>query len=267
MKILTEGTYYGSMHAELKINGIIFSEYNYLIDKTDWHFHENPYFMYVLQGDLYDVNKKQKSICPSGSFLLHNWQEPHYNSKESNQAKGFHIEFDKEWFKKNNIDLNLWQGSQHIKNPKLHHVLAKLYAEFKYTDAYSQISCELLIAELCDNIEKEKIYLFENNPLWLSTLVEIVHHSKEPINLKSLSQQIGIHPGHLSRAIPKYFATTLGNYIRQVKIKQATHLMLSTKTPLFDISYQCGFADQSHFSRTFKRYMGTTPKDFQRKCR
>lgn len=267
MKILTEGTYYGSMHAELKINGIIFSEYNYLIDKTDWHFHENPYFMYVLQGDLYDVNKKQKSICPSGSFLLHNWQEPHYNSKESNQAKGFHIEFDKEWFKKNNIDLNLWQGSQLIKNPKLHHVLAKLYAEFKYADAYSQISCEVLIAELCDNIEKEKIYLFENNPLWLATLVEIVHHSKEPINLKSLSQQIGIHPGHLSRAIPKYFATTLGNYIRQVKIKQATHLMLSTKTSLFDISYQCGFADQSHFSRTFKRYMGTTPKDFQRKCR
>ncbi len=60
------------MHAEQRINGIIFSEYDYISAKTDWHFHENPYFMYALQGNLYDINKKQKMLCPSGSFLLHN---------------------------------------------------------------------------------------------------------------------------------------------------------------------------------------------------
>lgn len=267
MKILTKGTYYGSMHAEKQMNGILFSEYDYLTDKTDWHFHENPYFMYVLQGNLYDINKKQKTTCTSGSFLLHNWQEPHFNSKESSHARGFHIEFEKSWFEKNNIDLDFWEGSKLIKNPRLHHILAKLYAEFKYADIYSEVSCELLVSELCENIEKEKVYLFEENPSWLVSLIEMIHLSNEPFSLKSLSEQLGIHPGHLSRAIPKYFSTTLGDYIRQIKIKKAIDYMLSTKKPLFDISYECGFSDQSHFSRTFKTYMGMTPREFHKKCR
>ncbi|WP_103072156.1 helix-turn-helix domain-containing protein [Aquimarina sediminis] len=267
MKILTKGTYYGAMHSELETNGLLFSEYNYLIDKTDWHFHENPYFMYVLQGNLYDVNKKTKTICPPGSFLLHNWQEPHFNSKESKYARGFHIEFEKSWFQKNKIDINLWEGSQLIKNPKLHHILSKLYTEFKCADAYSEVSCQLLTSELCENINSEKVYSFEKKPLWLSSLVEILHSDTKSLSLKYLSEQLGVHPGHLSRAIPKYFSKTLGDYIRQLKVKKAIDLMLSSKKSLSSITYEIGFSDQSHFSRTFKNYMGMTPKEFQSKCR
>ncbi|MEM9721724.1 MAG: helix-turn-helix transcriptional regulator [Bacteroidota bacterium] len=267
MKILTKGTYYGEMRAEQQISDILFSEYDYLEDQTDWHYHENPYFMYVLEGNLYDVNKKCKTTCPSGSFLLHNWQEAHFNSKESIHASGFHIELERSWFEKNNIDITLWEGSKLIKNPKLHHILAKLYAEFNFADVHSQLSCELLVCELCDNIEKEKIYSLEKHPSWLASFIEIIHHSNEPFNLTSLSQQLGIHAGHLSRAIPQYFDTTLGDYIRQVKVKKALEFMISTNKSLFDISYECGFSDQSHFSRTFKRYMGMTPRAFCTKCR
>lgn len=266
MKILTKGTYYGAMNAEREMNGILFSEYDYLTKRTDWHYHENPYFMYVLQGDLYDVNKKRKTTCPSGSFLLHNWQEPHFNSKESTYARGFHIEFEKSWFEKNNIDINLWEGSTLIRNPKLHHILAKLYREFRCDDIYSEISCELLVSELCENIEQEKVYQMEKNPPWLTSLIEIIHQTNGPFNLKALSDQLVIHPGHLSRSIPKYFSTTLGDYIRQVKIKKAVDFMLSTNKPLFDICYECGFSDQSHFSRNFKHYLGMTPKEFRKKC-
>ncbi len=266
MKILTKGNYYGSMKSEIDFNGIIFSEYNYIMPKTDWHLHENPYLMYVLKGYLYDINKKQKTPCSSGTLLFHNWQDPHCNFTESTEARGFHIEFDKNWFKEKQININLWEGSQKIENPKLHHLLAKLYSEFKYKDEYSEVSIELLLLQLCENIESIQPTKNNNEPLWINSLKEILHQNSENLSLEYLSSQLGLHPVHLSRVIPKYFSTTLGDYSRQIKIKNAINFMVSSKKSLTDISYECGFYDQSHFTRTFKSYMGMTPRQFRNKC-
>lgn len=264
MKILTKGSYYGAMHREQQIKGILFSEYNYLIDKTDWHYHEKPYFMYVLEGNLYDVNKITTTNCPSGSFLLHNWQEPHFNAKESSNARGFHIEFDKDWFQNNNIDINVWEGSQLIKNPKLHHILAKLYAEFKTADTYSDVSAELLLSELCENLGQEKVYVFENNPAWLSTLVEIIHFTNEPFCLTTLSDQLNIHPGHLSRAIPKYFSTTLGDYIRQIKIKKLLMPCYLIKNHYLILDMNVGFLIKVIFLEPLKGIWESLLRRFRR---
>ena len=267
MKILTKGEYYGSMKSEHNFNGIMLSEYDYLVPKTDWHFHENPYFMYVLQGNLYDVNKNQTTSCSSGTLLLHNWQEPHFNSKESSYARGFHIEFETNWFKENQLDINLWEGSKKIENPKVHHLLGKLYSEFKQRDDLSKISIELLLFQLCESIETNKSCLDNNEPPWVNTLKEILHYEDGNLSLQNLSAQIGVHPGHLSRAFPKYFSTTLGDYIRQQRVKKAIGLMLSTNESLQDITFDCGFSDQSHMIRTFRNYIGMTPKEYRNKIK
>jgi len=253
------------MKSEHNFNGVILSEYDYLTPKTDWHFHENPYFMYVLQGEVYDINKKQKTICPSGSLLLHNWQEPHYNSKESADARGFHIEFEKSWFKNKQLDITLWEGSQLIENPKLHHILAKLYSEFKFQDAFSEVSIDLLLFQLCENIESIQTIKNNKEPPWINSLKEILHQEHENLSLQYLSNQLGVHPGHLSRAVPKYLSATLGDYIRQQKIKKAITLIINSNQSFLDIAFNCGFSDQSHFIRTFRAYMGLTPKQYKTK--
>ncbi len=265
MKVLTKGTYYGSKKLEHTVNGIVLSEYDYVIPRTDWHFHENPYLMYLLQGELYDVNKQQKTVCPSGSLLLHNWQEPHFNAKESAHARGFHIEFERSWFKEKQLDIDLWEGSTSLENPKLHHLLAQLYAEFRTHDAYSEVSIELLLFQLCESIAEDQASKNYKEPSWLPKLKELLNDSQESITLAYLSEQLGVHPAHLSRAVPKYLKTTLGDYLRQQKIKKAIGLLLSTEQSLLDITYQCGFSDQSHFIRTFKSYMGTTPQQYRKR--
>ncbi len=265
MKVLGKGEYYGTMQSEYKIDGIVLSEYDYLIARTDWHYHENPYLMYVLAGNLYDVNKKEKTNCSTGSLLLHNWQEPHLNAKDSSYARGFHIEFESSWFDNRKLDIKLWEGSQHIEHPKLHHLLAKLYAEFKIQDAYSQLSIETLLFQMCENIGNDPSIDNTEEPTWIHRLKEILHHDTESINLQSLSHQLGVHPGHISRAVPKYLSTTLGDYIRQLKIKKAIPLLLSPQLSYADITYDCGFADQSHFIRTFRTYLGMTPKQYRSK--
>lgn len=264
MKVLTKGEYYGKKKLEVNNSGIVLSEYDYLTQQTDWHYHENPYFMYVIEGDVYDINKQRKTACQAGSLLLHNWNETHYNSKASNYARGFHIEFERKWYDQKKLNVNLWEGSQIIDNPSMHHLLAKIYFEFKHQDRFSEVSIDLLLLQLCETSQNDQLLQYEKTPPWVSSLKEILHdNTTDNFSLASLSEELGVHPVHLSRTIPRYFSTTLGNYLRQQKLKKALPLLLNPELSLSEIAYAAGFADQSHFSRTFKSYFGKTPKKFR----
>lgn len=263
MNILGKGKYYGSMKKETVVNGIVLSEYAYQIPRTDWHYHENPYFMYLLDGNLYDVNKKQKSICPPGSLLFHNWQEQHFNEKESADARGFHIEFDRKWFTDKQLDINLWSGSAKLDHPLLHQLIGKLYYEFHAGDQFSELGIESLLIALCENVEHNRELESDNNPVWLGQLKEILHDSSETLSLKSLADQLGIHPVHLSRTVPKYLGVTLSEYQRMLKIKKSLVHLAKKEYSLAEVSYMAGFFDQSHFSATFKSCYGMTPRQYR----
>lgn len=263
MKILTTGSYYGAKKSETDLNGIILSEYDYTTPRTDWHFHENPYFMYVLQGNLYDINKKSKQPCIGGNLLFHNWNEAHYNTLETKYARGFHIEFPRSWFDQKKLNINLWEGSSFIDHPKSHLLLAKLYFEFRFQDVFSKLSIELLLLQLCESTQ-EIAFATQQQPSWVTSLKALIHDDTDHLSLASLSDQLDIHPVHISRAVPKYFASSLGDYIRQQKIKQALTYILDPRYSLTEIAMICGFSDQSHFTRTFKIYLQKTPSAFRK---
>lgn len=264
MKILTKGKYYGSPNSEVSFNGVLLSQYTYTGNKTDWHYHENPYFMYVLQGNMKDSNARVQTLCPSGSLMFNNWQEPHYGSKHSDKASGFHLEFEVDWLKKNGIPLHLLEGSQLIENPQLHVLFAKLYREFLLSDDYSEVSVEVLLLQICETLSNQKEINTLNNPIWVDGLKELLHYDTSSLSLDYLSSELNIHPAHISRAASKYLSMSLGEYIRQQKIKKAIPLLLDPSNSLTAITYHLGFSDQSHFTRTFKTYLNRTPGEFRR---
>lgn len=264
MIVRKRGQYYGTMKQAWSSGGVGLSEYDYHGTRTDWHYHENPYFMYVLHGNMRDINKSRKTDCPPGSLVFLNWQDMHFNEKASAEARGFHIEFEQAWFREKQLDIGLWEGSQRLEDPRLHHLLAKIYFEFHCRDAFSEASIELLLLQLCEGIQQDKQRESRHQPTWVQDLKDILHEQSEGLSLQSLSQQLGVHPAHLSRAIPKYLSSNLGEYIRRQKVKQAFSLLAEGRMSLTEIAYICGFSDQSHFTRTFKRYFGRAPKAFQK---
>lgn len=264
MKILTKGQYYGNQNSEVSFNGVLLSQYTYTGDKTDWHYHENPYFMYVLQGNMMDCNTKVKTLCPSGSLMFNNWQEPHYGTKHSDDASGFHLEFEKSWFEKNGINLNLLEGSQLIENPQLHFLFAQLYREFILSDAHSEVSVELLLLQICETLSHLKTTHAQKHPNWIDGLKELLHYDTSNLSLEYLSEQLRVHPVHISRAAPKYLSMSLGEYIRQYKLKKSIPLLLDSSNSLTEITYQVGFSDQSHFNRVFKSYFNMNPSSYRK---
>lgn len=265
MKILTKGTYYGSKDLEVSFNGILLSQYNYNTgSKTDWHYHENPYFMYVLKGNMMDCNKKVKSLCPSGSLMFNNWQEAHYGSKHSAEASGFHLEFERKWLTENGIPINLLEGSQLIQNPKLHLLFAKLYHEFLVLDNYSDVSVEVLLLQICETLSNLKETNSQSNPNWVDNLKELLHYDTSHLSLNYLSNELKVHPVHISRAASKHLSMSLGEYIRQHKVKRAIPLLLNSKSSLTEIAHETGFSDQSHFNRVFKSIFNSSPSSYRK---
>lgn len=264
MKISSKGKYYGTQDVKVSFDELVLTQYDYTIEKTPWHYHENPYFMFVIQGNMIDCNKKVKSLLPPGSLMLNNWQEGHYGVRHSNNAVGFHLEFEKSWFKKNGVDLNILEGSQLIKNPQIHLLFAKLYHEFVLVDPYSEVSTGLLLLQICDALGTAKAFNHKSAPKWIDKLKEILQYDTTNLNLQYLSEQLDIHPVHISRAAPKYLFTSLGEYIRQVKIKRAIPLLLDSDHSLTQIAYEAGFSDQSHFNHVFKYYLNLSPGQWRK---
>jgi len=59
------------------------------------------------------------------------------------------------------------------------------------------------------------------------------------------------------------FRLTPHQYIVEARIKQA-RILLESGMPLSEVAYTCGFSDQSHLSRVFKRLVDVSPARYQR---
>jgi AraC family transcriptional regulator len=150
------------------------------------------------------------------------------------------------------------------RNGKPKFTLIKLYHELNDVGSHAAASAHLMLYELFHPAENEK-KASGQIPLWVCILKDILHDEwDKTFDLHDLSSRLGVHPVTISRYFPLYFSSTLGNYLWFLKIEKALSLIKGTDRSLTDIAYICGFADQAHFTRTFKKITGFSPKEFRK---
>jgi transcriptional regulator GlxA family with amidase domain len=79
-----------------------------------------------------------------------------------------------------------------------------------------------------------------------------------------LGAQVSLSTCHFSRAFKETFGQSPHAYIVRLRLEMAKELMLSTDDALSQIAFACGFADQSHFTKMFRRSVGDTPNNWRR---
>ena len=265
MKHLQKGEFFGQTNKTIYSNGLILTDTEYTKPTVDWHYHQNAYFTFILQGQVLEGNKKEIYHCGPGSLLFHNWQEPHYNIKPEGFTRGFHIEMESNWFRDVDLKTEHLQGSINIKHPWVKLLMYQIFGETNKEDSVTELSVHsLLIAALsqtnysCESASKTK-------PDWVKQLDEILNDQfADNLTLSYLAEKANIHPVHLSRDFSKYFGCNLGQYIRKIRIVKALALFSTQKMTLTDIAYRCGFFDQSHLTRCFKEINGINPSAFRK---
>ena len=264
MNIRKRGEFYGRHYRKSTFDNTIITDTEYTHPKVDWHYHENPYFTYLLEGHLFECNKKESYYLKSGDLLFHNWQDAHYNVTSPIFTRGFHIELNREWFLNFDIPLMGFEGSSKLRHPSLKKLMNQIFIETKIDDQYSSLSIESCLIDIFNTIKggnKKK----QNPPSWIKKLEELLLEENIDYSLNYLAGILDIHPVHLSREFSKYFGISLGHYVRLIKINKAFNLLISNAFSMTEICYMCGFYDQSHFISNFKRVYHTSPKKILKK--
>lgn len=81
-------------------------------------------------------------------------------------------------------------------------------------------------------------------------------------NLEQLSELGGLSPFHFIRVFEKHTGITPHAYLTQVRVNRAK-TMLDSGLRLAEIAATCGFFDQSHLTRHFRRQFGITPGKYR----
>lgn len=265
MKQSQTGEFYGRTNKTINLEGITLTDTVYTLDKVDWHYHQNAYFTFILQGNVIEGNKKEIYNCSAGDLLFHNWQEPHYNIKPEGFTRGFHIEIEKEWFDDLDFDATDLQGNINISNPDLKFLLYKIFRETKTDDSSTLLSIQTLLLETLGKMLQHQKTETNKKPTWVSEINLILNDEfPDQLSLDYLSKTLDIHPVHLSRDFSKYFHSGLGEYIRKLKVQKSLQLISQKKLDFTTIALDCGFSDSSHFTRCFKEINGITPSQYRK---
>lgn len=87
-------------------------------------------------------------------------------------------------------------------------------------------------------------------------------HYEQDTSLEQLAHLTNLNPSYLVRVFHKSTGLPPHAYQTQVRIRHAKELLLQVKS-ISDVALAVGFADQSHLTRHFKRYVGTTPGQYR----
>jgi AraC family transcriptional regulator len=89
----------------------------------------------------------------------------------------------------------------------------------------------------------------------------------DPPSTAELATHVGVHPAHLARAFRLRYGDSPGGFVRRCRLEWAAERLIATEVPLACLAAEAGFADQSHFTRAFRRVFGITPASYRRALR
>jgi AraC family transcriptional regulator len=91
-------------------------------------------------------------------------------------------------------------------------------------------------------------------------------HLGESISLDDLASALALSRYHFARGFRETMGVTPHEFVLRHRVARAQLLLRRTRTPLHEIASICGFADQSHMTRVFKKQLGTTPGKYRLAC-
>ncbi|MBN9384188.1 MAG: helix-turn-helix transcriptional regulator [Chitinophagaceae bacterium] len=98
----------------------------------------------------------------------------------------------------------------------------------------------------------------------LSRAMDVIHScSGDELSLEMLSSAACLSKYHFLRLFRSAYGYSPHQYIQQVRMEKARHLLAVTRVPVAEVADLLGFADSQSFSRLFSQRMGVSPSQYR----
>ncbi|QJE94370.1 AraC family transcriptional regulator [Luteolibacter luteus] len=156
----------------------------------------------------------------------------------------------------------------HFKDGAIHRTTQRLISCFETTSPpllEAQTLERMLIRQVIDKCRK--IYE-KKHPLSKVKLIKVhdfIHDRlAATITIDDLASVAGYSPSRFLVLFRNATGFSPHQYVMQQRLERARELILRTDLPINAIAAECGFSDQSHLIRLFKRHTGFTPNRFRK---
>lgn len=196
----------------------------------------------IMEGQTCCVCHDREYILKPGDLIVIPANAPHSCNPVAGQPRSYHMLY---------IDTDLPLEPQVIRNPAL-------FAHYlEVVETLSPASVDRLLSALprgADNAEALRHTSQQVQQAFLSNLTS-------PPSLDELAQCFSLRKETLIRTFRQDTGLTPGSFLNISRVEYAK-ARLRAGDNIADVGYQSGFADQSHFHKTFVSYTAATPRQY-----
>ncbi|MEM6675629.1 MAG: AraC family transcriptional regulator [Planctomycetota bacterium] len=155
------------------------------------------------------------------------------------------------------------EAFEHLaKRPWLETELVRLLFELSGPPEDREASVSMQLAEILGSQSEHEP---RGCPPWAAVIRELLEDRwDDPLELRDLAEAAGVHPVTISRSFRRLFGDTFARFRRRLRVERSLGPLLDERMPLSELALACGFADQSHFTRAFREFVGQPPNALRR---
>jgi AraC family transcriptional regulator len=233
--------------------------------RTPMHVHAKPLFCVVLDGAYYETHCGKTGYCTPATVLFHAQNQDHRERFEETGGRSLVVEIDPPWLARIGECAGLrFDATRILDEGSVSLLGARLYKEFVTPDQASCLVIEGLMLEAAGEIARGRQLQDRRPPRWLEQSRELIRERcLDHLSLAEIAAAVEVHPVHLAQSFRKFYRGTIGEYVRTLRIAFACRQLRLAEPSLSEIARQAGFADQSHFARSFRQAIGMPPSQYR----
>ena len=265
-KHMGAGNFYGAIHGAREQCGAIFTDVRHAVPrKLPRHSHELAFFALVLHGHYREHCGRNEGQYAPFTLMFRPAGVPHQDEIGPRGVRLYEIELRPSWQKRlADCSAALDTACDDVSGGPLLWLAMKLFREVEASPARDNLAVESLLAEMLSFAARSPQRESRHSPGWLRRVLDKLQteHCRR-LTLDELAREAGVHPVHLSRVFRHWVGEGIGEHVHRLRVRTACERLLAPHVSLSELSFSTGFADQSHFTRTFRKITGITPAAFR----